>query len=109
VSGGLEQPRRREALRLLKLAGGRLEEAYVNMLKFEATRAEWRIVKAASLICAAGVTTLSARDSEAHWTVASSLRVSAKTIESISDPKVRAAWQDMTSAEAICQDGVRAQ
>lgn len=109
MSGGLEEPRRREVLRLLKLAGGRLEEAHYDMLRFEATRADGRIVKTASLVCAAGVSIIGVPDSEAHWTIAAALRVSAKTLEGVSDPRVRAAWQDMRDAESICQDGMRAQ
>jgi hypothetical protein len=50
VSGGLEEPRRLEVLRLLKLAGGRLEEAHNDLLRFEATRADGQTVKAASLV-----------------------------------------------------------
>jgi hypothetical protein len=107
--GGLEEDRRVEALRLLKLAGQRLEEAYSDMLRMAATRADWATVRAASLTCASCVTLLRVPNSEMHWTVAAGLRVSAKTIEGISDPRVSGAWQDMMSAEAICQDGMRAQ
>jgi hypothetical protein len=107
--GGLEEERRVEVIRLLKVAGDRLEEAYNDMLKHEATRHDWRTVRAASLACAACVTILKVPNSEMHWTVAASLRVSAKTIEGISDPPVRAAWQDMMDAESVCQDGARAQ
>lgn len=109
MSGGLEEPRRREVLRLLKIAGGRLEEAHHDLLKFEATRADGRTVKAASMVCAAGVTVMSVPDSEAHWTVAAGLRVSTETLEGISDPRVRAARQVMMVAESICQDGIRSQ
>ena len=107
--GGLEEDRRIEALRFLKLAGDRLEEAYNDMLKHESTRADWRTLRTSSLACAACVTMLRVPNSEMHWTVPASLRVSAKTIESIADPRVRAAWQDMMDAESICQDGMRAQ
>jgi hypothetical protein len=109
MSGGLEEPRRRKVLRLLKLAGGRLEEAHYDMLRFEAPRADGRTVKEASMVCAASLTVMSVPDSEAHWTIAASLRVSTKTLEGISDPCVRAAWQDMMEAESICQDGVLTQ
>jgi hypothetical protein len=109
MSGGLEEPRRREVLRLPMLAGARLEEGHYDMLRFEATRADGRTVKDASMVCAAGVTVMSVPDSEAHWAIAASLRVSTKTLEDISDPRVRAAWEDMMEAEYICQDGVRAQ
>ncbi len=107
--GGLEEDRRIESIRLLKLAGRRLHEAYNDMLKVEVTRRDWRTVKAASLSCAACVTILRVPHSEMHWTVAASLRVSTKTIEGTSDPRVRAAWQDMMDAESICQDEMRAQ
>ena len=73
MSGGLEELRRREVLRPLKLAGGRLEEAYRDMLKFEATRGEGRTVNAASMVCAAGVTITSVPDIEEHWTIAAGL------------------------------------
>ena len=108
--GGLEEDRRIEALRLLKLAGDRLDEAYAEMVKTNARHeTEARPVRAASLACAACVTILRVPNSEMHWTVAASLRVSAKRIESISEPRVRAACQDMMDVELICQDGMRAQ
>jgi hypothetical protein len=108
--GGLEEDRRVEAVRLLKLAGDRLDEAYAEMMKTNARHeGEARPVRAATLACAACVTILRVPNSEMHWTVAASLRVSAKTIEGISDARVRAAWQDMMDAESICQDGMRAQ
>jgi hypothetical protein len=107
--GGLEEDRRIEALRLLKLAGDRLDEAYNDILKHEATRSDWRTVRSAFLTCAACGTILRVPNSEMHWTVAASLRESVKTIEGVSDHRVRAAWQDMMDAEAICQDGMRAQ
>jgi hypothetical protein len=65
--GGLEEDRRVEAIRLLKLAGDRLDEAYNEMLKWEATRHDWRIVKAASMSCAACLTILRVPNSEMHW------------------------------------------
>jgi hypothetical protein len=73
MSGGLEEPRRREELRLLKLAGGRLEEAHYDMIRFVATRVDGRTVKTASLVCAAGVTIMSVPDSEEHRTIAAGL------------------------------------
>jgi hypothetical protein len=109
MSGGLEEPRRREVLRLLKLAGGRLEEAHYDMLRFEATRPDGRIAKTVLLVCAASVTVMSVPNSEAHWSIAASLRVSTKVLDGISDPRVRAARQDIVDAESICQDGVGAQ
>jgi hypothetical protein len=107
--GGLEEDRRVEALRLLKLAGDRLDAAYIQMIKFAPTRSEAKPVKDAALVCAGCITDLRVPNSDVHWTVASSLRTSVKTIEGISEPRVRAAWQDMTNAEAICQEGQRAQ
>jgi hypothetical protein len=96
----MEEPRRREVLRLLKLAGGQLEEAHYDKLRFEATRAaDGRTVKAASMVCAAGVTVRSVPDSEGHWTIAAGLRVSTKTLEGISDPRVREAWAGYNGAE----------
>jgi hypothetical protein len=79
------------------------------MLRFEATRADGRTVQAASMVCAAGVTALSVPDSGGHWTIVAVLGDSTKMLEGISDPRVRTAWQDMTEAESICQDGERAQ
>jgi hypothetical protein len=98
-----------EVLRLLGLAGGCLEDAYRDMVRFDATRAEGRVVNTASMVCAAGLPVKSVPDSEAHWTIAAGLRIGYATLEGISDPRVRPGQQDMVNAESICQDGLRAQ
>jgi hypothetical protein len=49
--GGLEEDRRAEAIRLLRLAGDRLDAAYIHMIKFAATLSEAKPVEDAEAIC----------------------------------------------------------
>jgi hypothetical protein len=100
---------RTEALRLLRLAVGRLDRAHADLTRMGATRADGHVVKTTLADLNFAVTVLNDADSPNHWHVLPDLRKAQASLQPINHADVRGAWSDVTEATMLIEDGQRQQ
>jgi len=100
---------RTEALRLLRLAVGRLDRAHADLIRMGVTRADGHVVKATLADLNFAVTVLNAADSPNHWHVLPDLRKAQASLQPINHADVRGAWSDVTEATMLIEDAQRQQ